>query len=290
MKKDITELFCFIDDLCKTIKSETERHQLRNGGKIRTPTRTPGLPDSEIMTIMLMFQQVKFRDFKSFYKTYLPQYLPKFPHMPTYERFVALMPRTLYLFAILLSCMLRKESKISYIDSTSLKVCHKKRISANKVFKGIGAIGKSTMGWFFGFKLHIVIDNEGNLMSVKMTKGNADDRSVVLRMTEGMTGLLFGDKGYISKELFLKLLARGLKLITGIKKNMKNILTILNEKLLLRKRTLVEVVFDYLKNKFMLEHTRHRSFVNMLVHIVSTLVAYQMKPQKPHFLIQWAIK
>jgi hypothetical protein len=197
--------------------------------------------------------------------------------------------RTLYLFAILLSCTLGKESEISYIDSTALKVCHKKRISVNKVFKGIGAIGKSTMGWFFGFKLRIVIDNEGNLMSVKMTKGNSDDRSVVLQMTEGMTGLLFGDKGYVSKELFLRLLARGLKLITGIKKNMKNVLLMLNEKFLLRKRTLVEVVFDYLKNKFMLEHTRHRSFVNMLVHIDSTLVAYQMKPQKPLFLVQWPI-
>jgi hypothetical protein len=219
----------------------------------------------------------------------MPLYRKEFPKMPSYERFVVLMPRVLYLFVILLTCMLRKDSKTAYIDSTPINVCHPKRISRNKVFKGIAKLGKSTKGWFFGFKLHIVIDTKGNLMSVKMTKGNADDRSTVLQMTKDMTGFLFGDKGYISNELFLKLLARGLKLITGIKNNMKNILMSWNEKILLRKRSLVETVFDYLKNKFMIEHTRHRSFWNFLIHIVSTLVAYQMKPTKPQISMKYAL-
>jgi IS5 family transposase len=267
-----------------------KKYQICNGEASRTPTRTPGLSNSEIMTIMLMFQEEKFRNFKSFYNGYLQLYKPEFPKLPTYERFVALMPKVLYLFVILLTTMLRKNSKTSFIDSTPLKVCHNKRIFGHKTFKGIAARGKSTMGWFFGFKLHIIIDADGNLTKVKMTKGNTDDRSVVFQMTEGMSGFLFADKGYISNTLFRRLLIRGLKLITGIKKNMKNMLMSLNEKLLLRKRTLVEVVFDYLKNKFMIEHSRHRSFVNMLVHVVSTLVAYQMKPEKPHILMQWAIK
>ncbi len=118
-------------------------------------------------------------------------------------------------------------------------------------------------------------------MSAKLTKGNVDDRSVVPQMTADMHGFLFAGKGYISRELFLRLLARGLKLIAGIKHNMKNILMTFEEKVLLRKRSLVETVFDYLKNKLMLEHSRHRSFVNMLVHIVSTLIVYQIKPTKP---------
>ena len=120
------------------------------------------------------------------------------------------------------------------MDSTSLNICHPKRIKSNKVFKGLAKIGKSTKGWFFGFKLHIVIDPQGNLMNVKITKGNTNDRSPVLSMTEKMKGFLFADKGYISKELFLKLIARGLKIVTGIKNNMKNTLMILNEKLVLR--------------------------------------------------------
>jgi hypothetical protein len=209
--------------------------------------------------------------------------------MPSYERFITLMPRVLYLLTFLFCCILRKRSKIAYIDSTSLNVCHGKRIKSNKVFKGLAKIGKSTKGWFFGFKLHIIIDEKGNLINAKLTKGNTDDRSVVPQMTADMTGFLFADKGYISRELFLRLLARGLKLITGIKSNMKNVLMILHEKLLLRKRSLVETVFDYLKNKFMLEHSRHRSFINMLVHIISTLIAYQLKPSKPSSYINYYI-
>jgi len=288
MKKDITSMFCFIDDFCKATDSCIKNHQITNG-TLKNPTRTPGLTNSEIMTIMLLFQESPCKNFKFFYNSFLQLYHPEFPDMPSYERFVVLMPRVLYLLVILLTCMLRKDSKIAYIDSTSINVCHPKRIKNNRVFKGIAKIGKSTKGWFFGFKLHIVIDTKGNLMSVKMTKGNADDRSVVLQMTDDMTGLLFGDKGYISRELFLKLLARGLKLVTGIKSNMKNMLMNWNEKILLRKRSLVETVFDYLKNKFMLEHSRHRSFWNFLVHIVSTLLAYQLKPTKPQISIKYAL-
>lgn len=285
MKKDITELFCWVDDFCISINKEKRRIQ----DKSKKRTRVPALTESEIMTIMLMFQQSPCKNFKYFYNSYLQLYRPEFPEMPTYERFVALMPRVLYLLVILLCCIFRRGSKVAYIDSTSLKVCHPKRITRNKVFKGLAEIGKSTKGWFFGFKLHIVIDDKGNLMNAKLTKGNVDDRSVVPQMTADMHGFLFADKGYISRELFLRLLARGLKLITGIKLNMKNILVNFEEKILLRKRSLVETVFDYLKNKLMLEHSRHRSFVNMLTNIVSTLIVYQIKPTKPsitsHFYI-----
>ena len=289
MKKDITSLFCFIDDFCKAIEQDIKSHQISEGSMPKNPTRTSGTTVSEIMTIMLMFHESPFKNFKYFYKFCMPSYRSEFPEMPTYERFVVLMSRTLYLFVILLTCMLRRDSKLAYIDSTPISVCHIKRERSHRVFKGLAIKGRSTKGWFFGFKLHIVIDTKGNLMNVKMTKGNVEDRSPVLQMTRDMTGFLFGDKGYISKELFLKLLARGLKLITGIKKNMKNMLMTINEKILLRKRSLVETVFDYLKNKFMLEHTRHRSIFNFLIHIISTLIAYQIKPTKPHISMHYAV-
>ncbi|MBO7642252.1 MAG: transposase [Alphaproteobacteria bacterium] len=144
---------------------------------------------------------------------------------------------------------------------------------------------KSTKGWFFGFKLHI--DDKENLMNAKLTKGNVDDRLVVPQMTVNMKGFLFADKGYISKDLFLRLMARGLKIITGIKRSMKNILMSFEEKILLRKRSLVETVFDYLKNKFMLEHFWYRSFINMLVHIILTLTAYQLKSTKSSISAQY---
>jgi len=182
------------------------------------------------------------------------------------------MPR---LYSLLTRC---KGKGIVYINATSLAVCHPKRMSRNRVFKGLAEIGKTTKRWFFGFKPHVIVNEKCNLIKVKLTKGNMDDRYVVPSMTKDLTGLLFGDKGYLSKELFLNLLKRALKLVTGIKKNK---LMIGYEKMMLRKRYLVETVFDYLKNKLMLKHTRHRSPTNMLIHIISTLIVYQLKTTKP---------
>ena len=234
MYEDITELFCFVDDFCKSTDSCIEREMIATNQKTRNATRSPDLTISEIMTIMILFQRSKFRNFKSFYAFCKGKYIREFPKMPSYERFNALMPRTLYLLVILLCSMMRRDSKIAFMDSTQLNVCHPKRIKSNKVFKGLAKIGRSTKGWFFGFKLHIIIDHMGNLMNVKITKGNTDDRTPVLSMTEGMRGFLFADKGYISKELFLKLIARVLKLVTAIKGNMKNMIMSLQEKILLK--------------------------------------------------------
>ena len=137
------------------------------------------------------------------------------------------------------------------------------------------------MGWFFGLKLHLVITKDGKITAVHITPGNVDDRKPVRQMVKNLWGLLFGDRGYIDQKLFKELYLQGLKLITGIKKNMKNKLMELHEKIYLRKRSISECVFDYLKNKMELVHTRHRSVSNAFVHIISTLVAYSLKPTKP---------
>ena len=283
MKKDITELYCFIDDFTKSCKEVIQSKQIALNGKYNRPTRIPGLDESEIIAIILLFQQSPCKNFKYFYKSYLQLYKHEFPEMPSYERFIALMPRVIPYMIVLLYSLLTPPSlsNIYFIDSSSLAVCSNKRISRNKVFKGLAQIGKTTKGWFFGFKLHIIIDEKGNLVRVKLTAGNRDDRSVVKHMTNNMFGFLFGDKGYISKDLFIELYNRGLKLVTGIKSNMKNILMQLHDKIMLRKRSLVETVFDYLKNKFSIEHTRHRSPTNAFIHIISTLIHYQLKPTKP---------
>lgn len=281
MKKDITELFYHVDEFASGLEKEGARYQRSKNSDSRSPTRVPGLSMGEIMMIMLMFQESPCRNFKYFYKSYMTLYRPEFPNMPSYERFVALMPRAFIFLAVLLYSLLSPGQGIGYIDATSLAICHPKRISQNKVFKGLAALGKTTKGWFFGFKLHVITDEKGNLLRVKLTKGNMDDRQVVPQMTKGLLGLLFGDKGYISAKLFLRLYQRGLKLVTGLKKTMKNKVMLWHEKILLRKRSLIETVFDYLKNKFQLEHTRHRSPLNMLIHIISTLIVYQLKPTKP---------
>jgi len=234
-----------------------------------------------MVCIVLLFQDSGFKNFKYFYKHLLYNYKEEFPRLVSYERFVALKSRILPFLVLIMNSILSTGNGIFYVDSSSLAVCHTKRISRNKTFKTIGKMGKSTKGWFFGLKLHLIIDENGNLVHIKITPGNTDDRHFLRDMRKNLTGLIFGDKGYISKELFDDLLAKGLKLVTNVKKNMKSIIMTIEEKLLLRKRPIVESVLSFLKTKMELEHTRHRSVWNAFVHILSTLIAYQLKPSKP---------
>lgn len=283
MKKDITNLFVFIDDFCKAVDEYSNKYIISSDKKRSNPTRITEMTTSEILTITLLFHQSPCKNFKYYYKSYVQLYKAEFPKLVSYERFVILKKRVLKYMAYLLNWLtnLTKDTGINFIDSSSVAVCHNKRISRNKVFKGCAKLGKSTKGWFFGFKLHLVINENGEIHSAKLTTGSSDDRTVVPGLTKSLKGLIFGDKGYISTKLFNELFGRGLKLVTGIKKTMQNKLMPLMEKLMLRKRSLVETVFDFLKNKFEIEHTRHRSVYNFLVHILSVLIVYCLKTSKP---------
>ena len=280
MKKDITECFTFVDDFCLQYDLPFQGHTLPSK---RKPTRIPGLAISEIMTIVLLFHQSPAKNFKFFYESYLQLYRSEFPNLPSYNRFVELQQRCLGHFHALLMtlCTMAKHTGITYIDSTPIPVCHNKRERRHRVFKGLAAKGKSTMGWFFGFKLHLIINEKGELLNAQLTPGNISDCVPVRQMTSNLLGLLFGDKGYIDKVLFSDLHKRGLKLVTGIKKNMKNKLMLLREKILLRKRSIIETVNGVLKEDFQISHRRHRSYINGFIHIFSTLVAYALKSKKP---------
>ena len=172
---------------------------------------------------------------------------------------------------------------ISFIDSTVLRVCHNKRIKRNKTFKGIAEVGKSTMGWFFGFKLHLIINDKGEILSFYLTKGNVDDRDAkaITQTTKEIFGKLFGDKGYISKALSDLLFGNGIQLITAVRRNMKSKALSNEEKLLLRKRSVIETVNDELKNMCQVEHTRHRSISGFLLNVISAIAAYSFFPKKP---------
>lgn len=139
------------------------------------------------------------------------------------------------------------------------------------------------MGWFYGFKLHLIINDEGEILSFCLTSGNVDDRdeNVMNSLTKEIFGKLFADRGYISQKLFENLLKKDITLITRAKKNMKNKLMDLYDRLMLRKRTVIESVNDFLKNVCDIEHSRHRSITNFLVNLVSALAAYSFLPKKP---------
>jgi hypothetical protein len=102
--------------------------------------------------------------------------------------------------------------------------------------------------WFFGFKLHLIVSDQGELLGVFLTPGNTDDRVPLAQMTKALWGKLFGNRGYVSPPLFEQRFERPLELITSIRKNMKNCLMKLEDKLLLRKRYLIETINHQLKN------------------------------------------
>jgi hypothetical protein len=170
---------------------------------------------------------------------------------------------------------------ISFVDSTRITVCGNKRISRNQVFKEVAELGKSSLGWFFGFKLHLVVNDQGELLAFCLTPGNVDDREPVPDLVQGFFGKLFADKGYISQALFELLFEVGIQLVTGIRKNMKNRLVPLLDKLLARKRSLIETINDQLKNISQIEHSRHRSVTNFMVNLVAGLAAYTHQEKKP---------
>lgn len=279
MNKIMTEIFCFVDEFCKFYENEVQKISLSSGKATKKPTRQPMLSLAEIVTILIMYSFSPCKNFKFYYLTCVK--IADFPNKVSYQRFIELQPRAFVIIAALANSCKGEETGSYFVDATTLAVCHNKRTSGHKVFKGIAQMGKSTMGWLYGFKLHLVINQKGEIMNLSITKGNATDVSMVETLVQHLIGKVYGDKGYISAKLFERLFSRGLHLITGIRKTMKNKLMDMHDKIMLRKRSLIETVFDYLKNKFNLQHTRHRSPINFLIHILSTVIAYQFKTNKP---------
>jgi hypothetical protein len=279
MSYNITKLFCCLDDFAKVYEAWERSRVIGTPGSRRRPGK---LSLSEMLFIAVLYHIEKFKDFKHFYLYgILHKHRDKFGDLPCYARFVQLMPRLIVPLAIFLQSLSGERTGIYFADSTKLAVCHNKRINRNRVFAGLAKRGKTSMGWFYGFKLHMVINHKGEIVAVKITAGNVDDAKIIERLTEGLTGKCYADRGYIGRKLFERLFRKGLQLIVSIRKNMKNKLLPLLDKFLLRKRFLIETLFGVLKNSLNLEHSRHRSPLNFLVNTLACLVAYCFKNNKP---------
>jgi len=276
----LTETFCLIDDFCRQFEPAWHKRMLQTGSKKRQ--RKSELSLAELMTLVVLFHQLRFRQFKSFYLNHACRYLrAEFPKLPSYQRIVELTPRCVAPLATLFECLKGACDGVSIADATPVAVCDNKRIPRHRVFKGKAERGKTSMGWFYGFKLHAIINSQGELVRIKLTPGNTNDRKPIPEMCQGLFGLLFADKGYVGKPLVETLKDMAIKLVTTLKKNMKPVPLTLFEKALLKRRSLIETVFDELKNLCQIEHTRHRSTSNFIVNLMAGIIAYCLSETKP---------
>ena len=278
---ELIRIFCEIDDFLVEFEDYQEKHLLPGNKK---SNRGPdcSLSHSEIMLILILFQMLGYRNFKTFYESFICRYWREyFPQLPSYVRFVALISRVIMPLTFFTTLRSGKRRGVYYIDSSCLPSCHIKRSKRHRTFEGVAQYGKTSVGWFFGLKLHLVINDIGEIIAFKITQGNRSDVKTAEALLTDLQGLAFGDKGYIGKKIFDALLNKGLKLITRKRKNMKKDKSISDyEKQLLNQRGLVETVFDCLKNKFHVWHTRHRSMANAMTHLMAALAAYAIEPLK----------
>ena len=286
----VTEIFFIIDEFDKNFEKIVSDHSLVQNTDLKQRNRKSTLSDSEVMTILILFHSGHYRDLKHYYINHVKKHMKsEFPQTVSYNRFVELQKKVVVKLAIFLKMFcLGKCTGISYIDSTPIRVCHIKREKQHKVFKGFAQKGQCSLGWFYGFKLHLIINDKGEILDFIITPGNIDNRKPLsdMNLHKRIFGKLFGDKGYISKDLFEQLFIDGVHLITKIKKNMKNSLMLLQDKIALRKRALIETVNDELKNICQVEHTRHRSFDNFVTNLLSGLIAYSFFDKKPSINLQ----
>ncbi len=276
----ITEIFYLTDEFCSEFQKSIQGHLIGNKAK-----KKPIMSQSEVISILIIFHGMQSKNIKHFYLNFVQKHLTHlFPNTVSYNRFVELSQQVILPMTMFLKMQCLGEcTGITYVDSTPIRVCDKKRIKRNKVFKDIATVGKSTMGWFFGFKLHLIVNEKGDILNFVITQGNIDDREPLNDQTflSKVKGKLYGDKGYISAKLTQILFVDGVQLITGIRNKMKNCLLELKDKILLRKRSIIETINDELKNICQVEHSRHRSFENFISNLISGLIAYSFFPKKP---------
>lgn len=284
MLAPIVEIFCDIDDFCKCWLSGSNDKLLPNPERKRQ--RSCRLSLSEIMTIMLLFHLSHYRTFKDYYRYCVEQDLKSyFPNLVSYHRFLELESSVLIPLSTYLLYKAGDATGLYYVDSTSLKVCHNRRINQHKTFAGIAERGKTSVDYFFGFKLHLVFNHKGELMSFCLTRGNVDDRQPLDYLFKGLKGLGAGDKGYLSKKHEEQLAKQGLRLITKVRRNMKKRILTSFEKYFLSQRSLIETIIDQLKAICQIEHTRHRKPDNFVVNLLAGLAAYVVRPRKPQLKI-----
>lgn len=273
-------MFCEMDDFCnwfeplyqQRVRQASQRQRRRQG-----PLRL-----SEILTLIGFFHASPYRNCKHYYPEYVAGHLrPYCPALVSYGRFGELMPRALVPLCGYLPTRKGRCTGITFVASTSLAVCPNRRIGRHQGFAGEATRGKSSLGWSLGCKLHLMVNDAGALLAFRVTTAEVDATAPVRRMARGLWGQLFGDRGDIFRALHEGLWAHGLALLPLLRRNMKPRLRRLWDRLLLRKRFLIETLNDQLQNVSQIAHSRHRSLTGFMVNLVAGLIADTYQPKKP---------
>lgn len=282
----LVEIYVEVDDFCKA-NEEIICEWLKSTGfaKKNHPSQ---LTLSEVMTILIYYHHNHYKDFKHYYTDHVCVDLRRdFPKLVSYNRFVELVPRALLpMFMFLMHrCSLGRRTGIYYVDSSAWPVCHPKRAHCHQVMRGVADWGKTSVGWFFGLKYHLVVNQFGELVNFHVTKGSTPDNKATLlfTLTRKLLGWLFGDKGYLLSEEKREMLERNgeLRVFSKCRKNMAKMDMPLEARLWARKRGVVESVIDLTKNACDAAHTRHRSGFNAFVNLFSAMTAYSFFNRKP---------
>jgi Transposase DDE domain len=279
---ELTTIFYYTDEFCKLFEKAFGARTLSDGKGLRDRGTT--LSTSEVMTILIYYHFSGYKNFKSFY-TKCEELRSAFRPLPSYNRFIELQQKVVLPLALFAKiCSSNPCDGFSFMDSFSLSVSHEKRVYSHKTFRGLAKRGKTSMGWFFGFKVHVVINKNGEIIDFVITPGNVADNnlSVIQKLLKNVWGKIFGDKGYLlNQNLWQKLYLEGKQVITKIRSNMKNKLVELADKVMLKKRGVVESVGAVLKEDLNIEHSRYRSPITLFINVFSALIAYQFRPKKP---------
>lgn len=259
-------LFCIIDDLCKALLPP-ETHSVGRKAKMSR---------SELITVAVIFSITGQNTFYGFYRVFR---LCNFFQLPEYSRLLRNIKTVSYETHIIVRMLMQlnrfyHREQLMLIDSAPLPVCRNKRIFGYKVTK-LADRGMSSMGWFFGFKLHVVAQEDGILLNFMVTPGNVSDKNheLVLKMFEGLRGMAVGDKGYLSLPLAKKLQQQGVGLFTGFYQNTKRmVMGDYHKKLKLRQ--MVETAIGGIKFRKNCASSLPRSVDGYFWRYVSAIFAY----------------
>ena len=273
-------IFDQIDNLLKTMSTSLRRKLLSDlrpkGG------RPPGLSLQAILALGIFRFATGVKDVKHFHRKLLSSYSEELGRIPNYGNFNTLMnqatPYVIFLLQWICYLNKSKQDGLTFMDSTSLKVCENKRIFDHQVCEGLAERGKSSMGWFFGFKLHVVCDSLGRLASLLLTPGNTDDRKFVLKLLKGLKGLCIADAGYVSKKLMQELYQQGLLLLTDVRNAMKRLMTE-TQHALLKQRQRIEGVFSCLKHRLKAEASIARSPLGYLSRCLYACLTFALSKE-----------